>query len=219
MTKAELVQFEAVFQIDSKTTFRSADTVIITGGDFTAVQVGDRFTVDFIIDTDLTDASDIIDVVDNRLIASDARIGNFGSILESVRIQADGGNTGTFNPSAISFSSSSVSTTSDAVAVYKSNNAIANKEVIRLLAATSPTPAILGGELTDIALNFSNLQPVNVANPEDYLDDRSVTVDPFDFNALFKGPSQISGNVRDLVFFDDDILGSGFEVKNLNRPI
>ena len=216
---AELVQFEAVYQIDSKTTFDPSDTVIINGGDFGTVQIGDRFSVHFIIDTDLVDTSDLVDINDNFLLASDARIGNFGSVLQSLALEADPGNSGTFDPAGTGFSSSTASTTSDALAVYKSNAAVANKEVIRLLAATSPSPATLGGSLTDVIINFNNVQPLGASNPEDYLNDTSVSVDPFDFNALFTGPSQVAGNVRDLVLFDDDIQGTGFEVNNLNRPI
>ncbi|QFU76263.1 hypothetical protein EY643_11655 [Halioglobus maricola] len=216
---AELVQFEAVFQIDRKTTFDPTDTVIITGGDFDEVQIGDQFTVHFIIDTDQTDSSDVIDMQDNAFLASDARIGNFGSVLHSLAIEAGAGNAGTYDPSGVSISSSTASTTSDAVAVYKSNNAVANKEVIRLLAATAPTPAGLGGDLTDVVINFSNVQPLNASNPEDYLEDRSVTVSPFDFNLFFQGASRVTGNVRDLVLLDDDIVGTGFAVTNLNRPL
>lgn len=216
---AELVQFEAVFQIDSKTTFASSDTVIINGADFDAIQIGDRFTVHFILDTDQTDSNDLIDMQDNAFLSSDSRIGNFSSVLQSLAIEADAGNAGVYDPSVIAISASTASTTADAVAVYKSNNAIANKEVIRLLAATAPAPGVLGGELTDVVLNFNNVQSLNTSNPEDYLEDRSVTVNPFDFNMLFQGASQITGNVRDLVWLDDDILGTGFAVTNLNRPL
>ncbi|WP_133126063.1 hypothetical protein [Pseudohalioglobus lutimaris] len=216
---AEIVQFEATFAVDGKTDFDPGDTVILNGADFDNVQLGDQFTIHFFVDTDLTDSDDRIEVNDNVLLAADSRIGRFGGVLSALQIVADAANAGSFDPSGIGISSSTVSSTADAVAVYKTNNAIANKEVIRLLAATNPAPGVLGGELTDIVMNFSNIQPLGAANPEDYLDDRSVTVDPFDFNDLFQGPSQIAGNVRDLIYMDDDIQGTGFEVNDLNRPM
>lgn len=219
----QAVSYQAVFQIDSKTELLPGLTPIIEGDGWENVSTGDRYIVNFTIDTSVPDTNDNVENNDNVILTGDVREGTFQGPLTALSIRAASGNTGTYDPNGTSFNTNTPAPTIDAVGVYKSNGTLANNEAIQFLSSVSQPPPelqILGGDLTDLFLNFRSLKSVNTPNSLDVLDDRSTTNDPFSFGSLFGGSSSVFGDARDLVLLTDDINdANGFSVGNIDRPL
>ncbi|HAV12146.1 MAG TPA: hypothetical protein DCX06_01440 [Opitutae bacterium] len=219
-TFAEIVSYEAVFQIDSKTDLLVGETPIFDSDGWSNVSIGDRYIVNFSVDTSIEDTNDTVELVDNTIIEGSRRNGSYQGLLTALSIQAVPANTGTYDPDGTSFNLDTATTTVDEVGEYKSNGNLAHIERIFMLnSAMSEGPPILGGDLSDLGMNFRSIQSLGGQNQLDVLDDRSFTTDPFAYGDIFGGVSSVQGNAEDLTLLTDDILGTGFAETDLGRPL
>lgn len=206
---AQMVSYEAIYVIDSICAWESGTgscgTPVPVDQEWTQLALGDRFVVNFTLDTSKEDTNDTNTNVSNPVIDGSIREGEYSALLNSLSISPLPGNTGTFDPSTKVFKTeSSVAETLDNVATWVAPPSyLFHQEKVRLLTGVEGAVA-LSGELTNVSLSFLNYPvAIGAANLEDLLDDRSFTTDPFPFEILMNSPD-------DLTLLTDDVVNTAF---------